>query len=41
MQLHRCVQMERWIGVVVDINATCTELGPKCLQLTGMHVLSG
>ena len=33
--------MERWNGVVVDINATCTELGPKCLQLMGMHVLSG
>ena len=41
MQLHCSVQMERWNGVVVDINATCTELGPKCLQLTGMHVLSG
>ena len=33
--------MERWNGVVVDINATCTELDPKCLQLKGMHVLSG
>jgi len=41
MQLHCSVQMERWNGVVVDINATCTELGPKCLQLIGMHVLSG
>ena len=41
MQLHCSVQMEHWNGVVVDINATCTELGPKCLQLMGMHVLSG
>ena len=31
MQLHCSVQMERWNGVVVDINANCTELGPKCL----------
>ena len=41
MQLHCSVQMERWNGEVVDINATCTELGPKCLQLMGIHVLSG
>ena len=41
MRLHCSVEMERWNGVVVDINATCTELGPKCLQLTSMHVLSG
>ena len=39
MQLHCSVQMESWNGVVVDINTTCTELGPKCLQLIGMHVL--
>ena len=41
MQLHCNMQMECGNGVVVDINATCTELGPKCLQLMGMHVLSG
>ena len=41
MQLHCSVQMECWNGVVVDINATCTELGPKCLQLMGIHVLNG
>ena len=23
MQLHSAVQMERWNGVVIDINATC------------------
>ncbi len=27
------VQMERWNGTVLDINATCAELGSKCLQL--------
>ena len=38
----RCrVQMERWDGTVLDINATCTNLGPKCLQLLGMHAISG
>lgn len=35
------VQMERWNGIVQDINATCTELGPKCLQLLSVHALSG
>jgi len=34
------MQMEDWNIVVVDINPTCTELGPKCLQLMDMHVLS-
>ena len=33
--------MERWDGTVLDINATCTNLGPKCLQLLGMHAISG
>ena len=33
MQLHSAVQMERWNGVVIDINATCLLLGSKCLQL--------
>ena len=41
MQLHYAVQMERWNGVVIDINATCLLLGSKCLQLPGMHVISG
>ena len=35
------VQMERWDGSVLDINATCAYLGQKCLQLPGMHALSG
>ena len=39
-QLHSAVQMERWNGVVIDINATCLLLGSKCLQLPGMHAIS-
>ena len=35
------VQMERWDGTVLDINATCADLGPRCLQLLGMHAISG
>lgn len=35
------VQMENWQGMVLSINATCEELGPKCLQLLGMHFLTG
>ena len=33
--------MERWDGTVLNINATCQELGPKCLQLLGMHAITG
>jgi len=40
-QLECKVQMERWDGTVLEINATCANLGPKCLQLLGMHALSG
>jgi len=40
MQLICSVQIERWNGVVVDINTACTELGPKCLQLLGVHAFS-
>ena len=35
------VQVERWDGTVLDINATCADLGPQCLQLLGMHAISG
>ena len=35
------VQMERWDGTVLEINATCADLGPQCLQLLGMHAISG
>ena len=41
MQFNCSVQMDHWNGVVLNINATCTALGPKCLQLLAMHALSG
>ena len=41
MHLHSAVQMERWKGVVIYINATCFLLGSKCLQFPGMHAISG
>ena len=35
------VQMENWDGVVLDINATCANLGDRvCSQLFGTHALS-
>ncbi len=40
-ELQCKVQMERWDTTVQDINATCTELRSKYLQLLGMHALSG
>ena len=40
-QLKCKIQMERWDRIVLDINATCANLGPTCLQLLGMHALSG
>ena len=43
MQLHSAVQMERWNWMVIYIyiNATCLLLGSKCLELPGMHAISG
>ena len=35
------VQMERWDGQIWDINATCKELGPKSLEILGVHYLTG
>ena len=35
------VKMERWDGSVLDINAICTDLGQKGLQLLCMHALNG
>ena len=40
-ELECKVQMERWDGTVLNINATCDKLGAKCLQLLGMHAFSG
>ncbi len=39
--IEATVQMERWDGAVWDINATCAQLGPKYLQILGMHYLTG
>ena len=39
--INATVQMERWDGSVWDINATCAQLDPKCLQILGMHYLTG
>ena len=35
------VQMERWDGSVLDINAICADRGQKWLQVLCMHALSG
>ena len=35
------VQMERWDGTILDINATSAHLRPKCSQFLGMHALRG
>ena len=38
---QRNVQAERWDRAIWGINATCYQLGPKCLQLLSMHYLTG
>ena len=38
--MHCKVQMERWDGSVLDINAIRADLGQKRLQLPGMLTLS-
>ena len=42
-ELHsKCeVQMGCWNGEIININETSKELGPNCLQLLGMHSLTG
>jgi hypothetical protein len=35
------VQMEKWDGSVLDINATVANLGDKYKGILGMHALSG
>ena len=35
------VQIEGWDDNVININATCRQLGSKSLKLLGMHALSG
>ena len=42
LQVRVSVQMEKWDGVVLDINATCANLWDTvCSQLLGAHALSG
>ncbi len=40
-QIQSRVHMERWDHTILDINATCANLGDKCGQLLGAHALSG
>lgn len=40
-KIQATVQMERSDGTVWNINAICEKLGPKCLQILGMHYLTG
>ena len=40
-ELDCSVRYRWWNGTVLDINATCVDLGKKCLQLLGVHALSG
>ena len=35
------MQRECWDGAVLNVNQTGTTLGSKCLQLLGMHALTG
>ena len=41
LELLYKLQMERWDRTVLYINATSVDMGPKYLQLLGMHALSG
>ena len=42
LQVRVSVQMEKWDGGFLDINAKCANIGaPVCSQLLGAHVLSG
>ena len=39
--VHSAVQMAKWDGTILDINATVRTLGEKCQGLLGMHALIG
>ena len=39
--IKKNIQMEKWDGTVLDVQATVSQLGDKCGQLLGMHALSG
>ena len=40
-EVKSIVQLEKWDGTLLNINETCKQLGSKCLQMLGMHALSG
>ena len=41
-ELPIMVEMEKWDGVILNINATCTQFGPSvCSQLLGAHAVTG
>ena len=40
-ELDCSVRYRWWDGTVLDINATCVDLGKKCLQLIGVRALRG
>ena len=40
-QLECQVQMEKWNSTVLSINKTCKALGDRCLEILGVHFLSG
>ena len=39
--VQSAVQMEKWDGTILDVNATVKGLGDKCQGLLGIHALSG
>ena len=42
LQDRLAVQMEKWDGVVLDVNATCAHMGSTvCSQLLGAHAITG
>ena len=41
LDIDKTVQMQKWNGEVIDINATVSSLGTKCKNILGVHALSG
>ena len=39
--ISKCIQMEKWDGTVLNINANVNTLGNKCQGILAMHALSG
>ena len=40
-QIKPLVLLEKWNRTILNINETCKQLDATCLQILGMHVLSG